>query len=457
MTNRSSFSGMDSGLFTDLYELTMAQAYHAEGMRERATFSLFYRSLPASRNYILACGSEHVAEYLETIRFSADDIAYLREQGLFSEDFLGYLADFRFTGDLHAVPDGTPVFPQEPLVEVCAPIAEAQIMETWVMNQMHAQSVLASKAARVASAARGRQVLDFGLRRIHGADGGLKAARAFYVAGVTATSNVLAGRLYGVPIAGTMAHSYVQAHDSERAAFRAFMAEFPETVLLVDTYDTLAGVRNVIALAHELGDAFAARGVRIDSGDLAKLARQSRQLLDENGLESLKIFVSGGIDEFEIESLLESGAPIDGFGVGTAMGVSEDAPALDIAYKLVEYGGLGRMKLSTGKESLPGAKQVYRLHRGGRAHEDVIARRDERIDGVPLLEPYLRDGRSVRTRESLEQTRERARTALAALPDEIRSLRKHEAGYPVRLSRALEEHREAVRRRVREMAADTPI
>jgi len=339
--NHPYFGGASAALFTDMYQLTMAQAYVAEDMLEPATFSLFYRNLPDDRNYILSCGIEDVVDFLCELDFDDDDLTYLRGTGKFSAAFLDYLADFRFTGDVHALPDGTPVFPQEPLLEVTAPAPEAQIVETWVMNQMHVQSVLATKAARIVHSANGRPVLDFGLRRIHGADNGLKAARAFHVAGVAATSNVLAGRVYDIPISGTMAHSYVQAHDSEMDAFRKFVSEFPDTVLLVDTYDTKQGVKNVVRLAEELGDDFRVSGIRLDSGDLAELAEMARRILDEAGLDDVDIFASGGLNEFEIRDMLDQDAPIDGFGVGTAMGVSSDAPDLHRHGRVVRRAGPG--------------------------------------------------------------------------------------------------------------------
>lgn len=449
------FTGSTAALFTDLYELTMAQAYEAEGMLDSATFSLFYRELPDDRNYMLACGVQDVVEFLRNAKFSADDIAYLREQGLFSERFLAYLANFSFSGEVFAVPDGTPVFPGEPIVEVTAPLPEAQIMETWVMNQVHAQTVLATKAARIVTVAGGKAVLDFGLRRIHGADTGLKAGRAFHVAGVTATSNVLAGRLYDLPISGTMAHSYIQAHDSELDAFRAFVREFPDTVLLVDTYDTINGVRKVVQLAEETGDDFRVRGIRLDSGDLAELAKESRRILDDAGLDDLKIFASGGLDEFRIEELLEQGAPLDGFGIGTAMGVSPDAPDLDIAYKLVEYAGEGRMKLSTGKQTLPGAKQVFRQYEDGVARQDILGRRDESVDGIPLMTLFLRDGKRIKEAEHADQARERAARELGALPDRIRSIHQADSPYEITLGNALERHRDEVHERVKSIAERT--
>ncbi len=321
-------------LFTDLYELTMMQAYVAEGMREPATFGLFVRRMPANRNYLLACGLAEALRYLETVRFTPDCIAYLRSVGQFSASFLDWLADYRFSGDVHAVPEGTPVFANEPILEITAPIAEAQLIETFVMNQVHLQTLLASKAARAVTAAAARTVVDFGARRMHGTDAALKAARAFHIAGVAATSNVAAGAVYGVPITGTMAHSFVQACADESAAFAAFARVFPETVLLVDTYDTLAGIGHVIELARSLGAGFRVRAIRLDSGDLPALAHQSRTMLDDAGLSDLGIFASGGLDEYKIGELMAQDAPIDGFGVGTAMGVSEDVPGLDIAYKL---------------------------------------------------------------------------------------------------------------------------
>jgi len=450
--NHPYFGGASAALFTDMYQLTMAQAYVAEDMLEPATFSLFYRNLPDDRNYILSCGIEDVVDFLCELGFGDDDLAYLRGTGKFSDAFLDYLADFRFTGDVHALPDGTPVFPQEPLLEVTAPAPEAQIVETWVMNQMHVQSVLATKAARIVHSANGRPVLDFGLRRIHGADNGLKAARAFHVAGVAATSNVLAGRVYDIPISGTMAHSYVQAHDSEMDAFRKFVSEFPDTVLLVDTYDTKQGVKNVVRLAEELGDDFRVSGIRLDSGDLAELAEMARRILDEAGLDDVDIFASGGLNEFEIRDMLDQDAPIDGFGVGTAMGVSSDAPDLDIAYKLVEYAGRGRMKLSTGKPTLPGAKQIFRRYRDGKAIGDTLARRDQALDGTPLLEPFVRDGRRVRPADTPDQARERSGERLDALPEEILAVDRARRDYPVALSEALRDHRDQVQADVQRAA-----
>ena len=291
-------------LFTDLYQLTMLQAYFEERMTERAVFSLFVRRLPPRRNFLIACGLNAVLDYLENLRFTQQDLAYLDSLEIFSDRFLTWLADFRFTGDVHAVREGTPIFANEPILEVEAPLPEAQLIETFVMNQVQLQAMLASKAHRVVTAARGRSVIDFGARRMHGTDAALNAARAFWIAGVNATSNVLAGKRFGIPVAGTLAHSYIQAHGDEAAAFRAFANLYPDTVLLVDTYDTLAGVQKVIELAKRLGEYFKVRAVRLDSGDLLDLSLQARAALDQAGLHNIQIIASGSLDEYEIDALV---------------------------------------------------------------------------------------------------------------------------------------------------------
>lgn len=446
----------DAALLVDQYELTMLQAYWAEEMFDRATFSLFVRRLPEGRNYLLACGLDTVLTLLEDFRFSEDACRHLKETGTFDPRFVEWLAELRFTGEVRAVPEGTPVFPDEPLLEIEAPMPEAQVLETFVMNQVHVQTVLASKAARVKSAAGDRSVVDFGLRRMHGADAGLLAARAFHIAGVDATSNVLAGKVWGVPVTGTMAHSYVQAHGREMKAFRAFTETFPETILLVDTYDTLEGVRKVVRLAEERGDAFAVRGIRLDSGDLGALAKEAREILDAGGLEDVEIFASGGLDEWKIRRLLDDGAPIDGFGVGTGMGVSRDAPALDIAYKLTSYAGKGRLKLSSGKRTLPGPKQVFRMEDDdGRATGDVIARADESLPGRPLLRTVMREGRRVPGADgSLEAARRRAREELARLPRRIVELEDADPPYEVTVSDGLERYTEEVIQAVEREASE---
>lgn len=436
-------------LFTDLYELTMLEAYFHENMQGKAVFSLFVRRLPGPRNFLLACGLDDVLDFLETLRFDDEALRYLASLDRFSGAFLRRLERFRFTGDVYAVPEGTPVFAAEPILEIAAPIAEAQLVETFVMNQVHLQTMLASKAARVVHAAAGRTVVDFGLRRIHGLDAGVKAARAFFIAGVGATSNVAAGQAFGLDLAGTQAHSYIQSHDDEYEAFRAFAALNPDTVLLVDTYDTLEGVRKVVRLARELGAGFRVRAVRLDSGDLRVLSLEARRILDEAGLTSVGIFASGNLNEYEVARLLDAGAPVDGFGVGTDMGVSRDAPSLDIAYKLVEYEGRGRVKLSPGKEVLPGRKQIYRVEEGGRAMHDLLGIWNDGQEGRPLLEQVMKDGRRVREgRVPLSEARARAQSELAALPERVRSLDPADPPYRVAITAALAAEGERVGRLV---------
>jgi nicotinate phosphoribosyltransferase len=434
-------------LFADQYELTMLQAYWREGMDRQAVFSLAVRRLPARRNYLLACGLDTVLGYLEQLRFGEEDLSWLATLGLFENDFLDWLRDFRFTGDVYAMPEGTPVFGNEPILEVVAPLPQAQYIETYVMNQVHLQTLLASKAARVVHAAGGKRVVDFGARRIHGVDAATKGARAFYIAGVAATSNVLAGRRYGLPLAGTMAHSYVQAHDNEAAAFEAFARCYPETVLLVDTYDTLEAVRRVVRMAQSQGDRFRVQGLRLDSGDLDALSRGARQILDAAGLQRVKLIASGGLDEDSVAALTSAGAPIDIYGVGTNMGVSRDAPDLDIAYKLCEYGGRGRVKLSTGKPILPGRKQVFRAADMGHDVHDLIGRADEVLPGRPLLVPVMRAGERLPAgRRTLDEIRDETHRQIARLPRHVQALAPADPPYPVRISDALLRYQQQVAR-----------
>jgi nicotinate phosphoribosyltransferase len=404
------------------------------------------RTLPHERNFLLACGLEEVLTYLEELRFNADALAYLESLKLFTPEFLDRLARFRFTGSVMAVPEGTPVFAGEPLLEVIAPLPEAQLIETYLLNQVTFQTLIASKAVRSVLAAEGRPVVDFGQRRTHGSDAGLKAARACYIVGFTSTSSVLAGQRYGIPVTGTMAHSYIQAHDSEAEAFRAFALHYPETVLLVDTYDTIEGVRDVIRMAEELGYDFKVRAVRLDSGDLDALARETRGLLDAAGRERVAIVASGGLEERAIADLVLAGAPIATFAVGTQVGISADQPALDSVYKLVEYAGQGRIKLSTAKATWPGRKQVFRQYRDGIASQDVVGLAGEDIAGTPLLVEVMRDGKRVAPAPSLDESRERVRSSLETLPQHLRSLDPAEPRYPVEVSAALREARERIER-----------
>jgi nicotinate phosphoribosyltransferase len=442
--------GRKLALLTDLYQLTMLQAYFVEGMRDTAVFDLFVRRLPEQRNYLVAAGLHPALEYLATLEFSSSDLAYLDSLGRFRKDFLDYLADFRFTGDVHAVPEGTVVFADEPLLEVIAPLPQAQVVESFLLNQVHFQTLIASKAARVIHAAAGRTVVDFGLRRYHGIDAGMQAARASWLAGVDATSNVLAGKTWGIPVSGTMAHSYVLAHDSEEEAFKRFAGLYPDTVLLVDTYDTLEGVRKVIELARNLGERFRVSAIRLDSGEIGTLARAARDILDRAGLERVQLFVSGDLDEYHIEGLLAGGAPIAGLGVGTRMGTSADAPFLNCAYKLVEYAGENRMKLSRDKATLPGRKQVFRLRENGLNARDIISRHDERCQGTPLLRPVMQSGNILRgALPDLAASRDYCAAERAALPATLKSL---EAGppYTVELSETLAAAREDLKNRLQE-------
>jgi nicotinate phosphoribosyltransferase len=435
--------GGSPALLTDLYQLTMLQAYDEEQMDETAVFSLFVRRMPLRRNYLVACGLDDALRFLETLRFDAAALDYLSSLRRFSDRFLRRLESFHFTGDVHAVAEGTPLFALEPILEVVAPLAEAQFVETAVMNLIHQQTVIASKAARVVEAAAGRSVVDFGLRRMHGLHSGLATARACYIAGVDATSNVAAGQRYGIPVSGTMAHSYVQAHDDEDEAFRAFARLYPDTVLLVDTYDTLDGVRKVTALARETGRAFRVSAIRLDSGDLRALAVESRRILDEAGLPQVQIVASSSLNEDLIAGLIRDGAPIDVFGVGSEMGVSRDVPTIDIVYKLVEYAGRGRLKLSPGKHVWPGRKQVFRIGGVEGARHDVVGHHEEQLDGRPLLEPVMTGGqRTAAGRVSLDEARGRREREIDQLPRPVRALAPADPPYRVEISTALAAERD---------------
>ncbi|MEM1538984.1 MAG: nicotinate phosphoribosyltransferase [Candidatus Bathyarchaeia archaeon] len=432
-------------MLTDLYELTMCASYFDNKRFEPATFDLFIRKLPPNRSYFLFAGLEQVLRFIERMRFTEEHIEFLKSQG-FKDDFLDYLRRFKFTGDVWAIPEGTIVFPNEPLVRVTAPIIEAQLLETFALNTINFQTTIATKASRVVNAAKGRPVIEFGLRREHGADAGLKAARASYIAGCTGTSNVLAGMLYGIPVFGTMAHSFIMFFSNEIEAFRAFVKTFPErSTLLIDTFDSIKGAENAIVVAKELEKGgFKLRGVRLDSGDLVALSKKIRKLLDSRGLNYVQIFASGDLDEYKINELLMKGAKIDMFGVGTKMGTSADRPYVDIIYKLCEkMDSKGEfqpiMKLSEGKATLPGKKQVFRfIDENGRFLKDVIALDHEKVDGEPLLVKVVEKGKVIYRFPSLQEIRERALENLSRLPDKYKRLRRT-AKYPVELSPKLQE------------------
>lgn len=429
---------LHSALFTDLYALTMCQAYHAEQMSGPAAFELIYRQMPAARNYMVAAGLESVLDYLQQVRFTSEDLDFLRSQGQFTSSFLNGLKDWRFTGDVYAVPEGTVVFPNEPLIQVVAPLQEAQLVETLLINQVHFQSVLATKASRIVTAAADRAVIDFGARRAHGTDAAINVARASYLVGAAGTSLVLAGQRYKIPVFGTMAHSYIQAHDDETQAFRAFAQQFPNSTLLVDTYDTLEGIAKIIELSHRLGDQFTVSAIRLDSGNIDELSRRARQMLDQAGLGRVRIFVSNELDEYQIADLISRAAPIDGFGVGTRLAVSDDVPQFDLAYKLVEYNHTPRTKLSSHKVIYPGRKQVFRMLREGHVPDDVIARHDELFPGEQLLHPVMRGGeRLSHMHFSLQASRAYAMEQRRQLPENIRSITKSKVAYHVEISERL--------------------
>jgi len=427
-----------SGLLTDLYEFTMLDAYLAREMLDTAVFEFFSRRLPAQRSFLMAAGLEQLLDYLEALSFGAAEIEWLESTGRFSTRLLDYLADFRFSGEVRALPEGTVAFADEPIVQVIGPLPEAQLVESRLINLIHFQTVIASKAARCVLAAPGKMLVDFGLRRAHGAEAGLLAARASYIAGFAGTSTVLAEAEFGIPAHGTMAHSFVQAHTTEIEAFEHFARTYPEgSVLLIDTYDTLAAALRVTELARRLRpEGITIRAVRLDSGDLPALAVGVRDILDRNECQDIEIFCSGSIDEYVLAADFTD-APVDGFGIGTHLDVSADAPYLDCAYKIEEYAGVARRKRSTGKATWPGRKQVYRQHGvDGMIQGDFLVSSDEVGEGQPLLETVMRNGARLNPSPELHAVRDFAAAQLAALPQAMCD--PHSASpYPVKISDSL--------------------
>jgi len=444
-----------SGLLTDLYELTMAAGYLQTRFEARATFELFVRHLPPQRNYLVAAGLEQALEFLEHVRFTSDEIAYLRRHPVFCnirDEFFDYLANFRFTGDVWAMPEGTLVFPGEPVLRVVAPIIEGQILETYLLATLSYQTMIASKAARVVTAAEGRQVVEFGARRAHGSQASLLAARAAAIGGCQGTSNVLAGQLFGMKTYGTQAHSWVMAHEDEAEAFRHFLDVFPEhAYLLLDTYDVRRAVKTILSMGRKPA------GVRLDSGDVAKDSRWVRRELDGAGWNDVKIFASGDLDETKIAALLAKGAAIDAFGVGTALATPGDAPHLNLIYKLVEVERGGKVreaaKLSQAKVTYPGRKQVFRYSTSKREYSgDKISLDSEPANGgMPLLVEVMRSGRRTAAPESVSALRDRCVAGLARLPNRYRRIDRA-AVYPVSYSKRLKTMLEKVRRRIRSSA-----
>lgn len=430
----------NSALLTDLYQLTMVQAYLEHELTDTAVFEFFVRKLPPERNFMVAAGLAQVVEYLTELKFQDDEIAWLGETGRFSSTLLDYLTHVRFEGDVHAMREGTIFFPNEPIVRVTAPLPVAQLVESRIINLLHFQTLIASKAARVALAAPEALLVDFGMRRAHGAEAGLLAARASYLAGLSGTATVLAGREFGIPIYGTMAHSFIQAHGEEVQAFEEFAESHPDNVvLLIDTFDTERGAERVVGLAPRLrARGIKIKAVRIDSGDLAEHAKKVRAILDAGGLEEVGIFASGNLDEYHLRDLIAEDAPITGFGVGTNMDVSNDVPALDCAYKLQEYAGQPRRKRSEGKATWAGRKQVYRRRSpDGRMLGDTLTVEDDHQQGEALIEPVLQGGRLIAPLPSLEQSRETVRAELTRLPAALSALEPASEQYRVEVSSAL--------------------
>jgi nicotinate phosphoribosyltransferase len=425
-----------SGLLTDLYQINMIQAYLDHGDAETAVFELFVRTLPGRRGFLMAAGLEQALDFLENLRFSAPEIAWLKSTGRFRQNLLDYFAALRFTGDVHAMPEGTVFFASEPILRLTAPLPLAQLVESRLINILHYQVLIAAKAVRNVLAAPGKLLVDFGLRRAHGAEAGLMAARASYVAGFAGTATVLAGEQFGIPLFGTMAHSFVEAFSDESEAFETFARTRPDNVvLLLDTYDSEAAARKVVALAPKLEQAgIAIRGVRLDSGDLIALSKSVRAILDAGGLKDTTIFASGGLDEDSLLGFAKGGAPIDGIGIGTSLTTSADVPSIDCVYKLQEYAGLPRRKRSENKATWPGRKQVRR-HYGadGRMAGDVLTLADHQTAGEPLIHQVMRGGKRLGQKPSLDDIRLHAKRELQRLPEELRQLRP-DAEYHVEIS-----------------------
>jgi nicotinate phosphoribosyltransferase len=428
-------------LLTDLYQLTMLQAYVEADEQQTAVFEFAMRKLPLQRNFLIAAGLEQVLQYLERIEFTPEELAWLKQSGRFGKKLLDYLERFRFTGAVHAMPEGTVFFPQEPVLRITAPIAEAQLVESRVINLLHFQTLIASKAARSLLVAPGKTLVDFGMRRAHGAEAGLLAARAAYLVGFSGTATVLAGAVWDIPLFGTMAHSFIQMHADELSAFEDFARANPgNVVFLLDTYNTERGAEKVVAVASRLRErGIKVHGVRLDSGDLADHARRVRKILDAGGLSDVTIFASGNIDEYSLSELIASKAPIDGFGIGTRLDVSADVPYLDCAYKIQEYAGRPLRKRSEGKTTWPGRKQVFRTFDGaGRMTSDMVALESEQCGGEPLLRPVMDGGRRLGPQASLAKARAIAAENLSRLPEALRDLEPVEP-FGVQISPGIEE------------------
>jgi len=429
---------LTSPLLADLYQFTMLQSYLEGGMEETAVFELFVRKLPPGRSFMVAAGLEQVIEFLENLKFSPEELDWLATR--FPPHVITYLEQFRFDGDVHAMPEGTIFFPNEPILRITAKMPQAQLVESRIINLMHFETLIASKAARSVLVAPDKLLVDFGMRRAHGAEAGLLAARASYLAGFSGTATVLAGTLFDIPLFGTMAHSFIQAHQDESDAFEHFARSHPNNmVLLIDTYDTEAAAHKVVTLAKKLkADKINIQGIRLDSGDLAEHAKNVRQILDEGGLHQTTIFASGNLDEYKLHTLLSAHAPIDGFGIGTALDISIDAPSLDCAYKLQEYAGKPRRKHSEGKATWPGRKQVYRQYAddGYMAGDTVALEDDDPQQGESLIQPFMRSGKRLHPSPSLPAMRNQALANYQRLPAKMTTI-DPAPSYPVTISNTL--------------------
>lgn len=407
----------------------MAYSYFKSNRNEISTFELFIRNLPKNRNFLVSAGIDDIIKIISEFHFTDDDIKYLKSLKLFSDDFLDYLKNFKFKGDVWAIPSGQIYFPNEPVIRITADRISAQLLETIILNQFNFQSMIASKCARIIISSRGIPCIDFSPRRDHGIDSALKVAKVSYICNFIGTSNVLAGKIFNIPVYGTMAHSYIMSFSDEETAFREFLKYFEEPVLLIDTYDTIEGAKKVIKLLKE---GYKIKGVRIDSGDLVELSKKVKQIFKNEGFD-IKIFLSGDLDEYVIDEILSKGAIADAFGVGTKMGTSSDAPYLNGVYKLVEDEYGFKIKTSPGKITLPGKKQVYRIYKNGIMEKDIIALEDEKCEGIPLLKKYIENG-NVLEYEDIENSRKFFKENLSTLPDYLKTTRKSEIDYPIEVS-----------------------
>ena len=422
------------GLKTDLYELTMAQIYLEKGKTERAVFSLYVRKLPQERNFLVAGGVERLINHLSEFKFSKEQLRFLKSLNLFKDWFLDWLEDFSFKGNIYAIPDGRIIFQEEPIVQVEADLPTAQILETFAINIVHLETLLNSKAARIYAASSGKTLVDFGYRRAHGFEAGNIAAKAALTCGWSATSNLEAGMLFNLPVSGTMAHSYVMVFGEEEG-FKEFYRHYPQkAIYLIDTYDVIEAAKLTVKLAKE---GYKPVGVRIDSGDIPRLVKEVRKLLDLAGLKEVKIIVSGGVDEYKIAQWKE--LPIDGYGVGTKFVTSADKPYLDMAYKLVEYANEPKFKLSKGKKTYPFKKQVFRFYTKGKMDYDFVTLWGERAEGEPLIQLLVKEGKPIKDLGSWKEARERFLRDFETLPERLKGIEK--APYEVQIDARLEPQR----------------